>query len=58
MSGKGKCIICGCEDIAHADVSFFITQTTDEDKPYFEDIKANTCKNCGFMQLTSKKVTP
>lgn len=54
--GKGKCIVCGHDEFAHAELSIHVSVTTEEDLPYFQDVKAHACIHCGFIQLTSKKV--
>lgn len=55
--GKGKCIVCGNSEIANGTVELQVTVTETEDMPYFfNGVNIHACTNCGFIQLTSKKV--
>jgi predicted nucleic-acid-binding Zn-ribbon protein len=57
--GKGKCIVCGNDEIALAPhVRLTLVSEKEEDRQdweWFEDVTAHACTNCGFIQLTSKK---
>lgn len=54
IKGKGKCIVCGCDEIAEGKAMRFTSVCEDiSDYKYFENIKLHVCTNCGFTQLTS-----
>lgn len=54
--GKGKCIVCGHDEFAQGVIRLSVEAETPNDLSYFHKASIHACTNCGFIQLTSKKV--
>lgn len=56
IKGIGKCIVCGNDEMATANLTMQVSGSSQQDLEYFMNMRGYACTNCGFIQLTSSKV--